>query len=148
MSLKTAYDPNNIFAKMVRGELPAIKVFEDDVALAFMDIFPQAEGHTLVIPKKAGATNLLNAAPQDLSALIVRVQRVAQAVEAALKADGLRIAQFNGSPAGQTVFHLHFHIIPVFEGAPLKRHAGERANPAALEKTAAAVRAAIARLPN
>lgn len=144
MSLATPYDSDNIFAKMLRGEIPAIKVDEDDVALAFMDIFPQSEGHTLVIPKKQGATNLLNAGPDDLAALIIRVQRVARAVEAALRPDGVRIAQFNGSPAGQTVFHLHFHIIPVYDGATLKRHAGERADPAALEATAARIRAALA----
>lgn len=143
MSLSTKYDPNNIFAKIVRGEMPAISVFEDDVALAFMDIFPQSEGHTLVIPKKTGATNLLDAESADLEQLIVRVQRIARGVAKALKPDGIRIMQFNGAPAGQTVYHLHFHILPVFEGAPLKRHAGEAADAAHLGVLAARIRAAL-----
>lgn len=143
MSLAAAYDSNNIFAKIIRGEMPAIKVFEDEVAIAFMDIFPQADGHSLVIPKKMGATNLLTADPADLGPLIVRTQRVAKAVVKALAPDGLRLVQFNGSPAGQSVFHLHFHIIPVVEGAPLKRHAGEKADMARLEMLAAKIRAAV-----
>jgi histidine triad (HIT) family protein len=143
MSLASTYDQGNIFAKIIRGELPAIKVFEDDVALAFMDIFPQSVGHTLVIPKTAGATNLLNAAPEDLAALIVRVQHVAKGVVKALAPDGVRIVQFNGAPAGQTVFHLHFHIIPVTDGAGLKAHAGERADLAELERLAARIRSAL-----
>jgi len=143
MSLSTAYDPANIFAKIVRGELPAIKVFEDDTALAFLDIFPQSRGHTLVIPKKSAATNLLDEDGETLMALIVRVQRVARAVARALDPEGIRIVQFNGSPAGQTVFHLHFHIIPVFEGARLAPHGGGKADPADLEKIAVAIRSAI-----
>lgn len=143
MTLKTAYDPNNIFAKIIRGEMPAIKVFEDDTAVAFMDIFPQSEGHTLVIPKKTSATNLLDADAAELGALIARVQRVAKGVVSALDPDGVRIMQFNGAPAGQTVFHLHFHIVPIFEGEPMKRHAGEKADMARLEHVAAKIRAAI-----
>lgn len=143
MTLKTTYDPNNIFAKIVRGEMPAIKVFEDDAAIAFMDIFPQSEGHTLVIPKKTDAANLLDADAADLATLIVRVQRVAKGVAAALNPDGVRIMQFNGAPAGQTVYHLHFHIIPIFEGAPLKRHGGEKADMAHLETLAVKIRAAL-----
>ncbi len=143
MALGTAYDPNNIFAKIIRGEAPAIKVFEDDTALAFMDIFPQSDGHTLVIPKAFGATNILDADSGALAALIARVQHVAKGVAAALQPDGIRIIQFNGAPAGQTVYHLHFHIIPVFEGTAVKRHAGEKADFAVLEKLAAKIRAAI-----
>lgn len=143
MSLGTTYDPNNIFAKIVRGEMPAIKVYDDDVALAFMDIFPQADGHTLVIPKKARATNFLDAAAEDLGPLIVRVQRVANGVTKALNPDGVRIVQFNGSAAGQTVFHLHFHIIPIFEGTPIKRHAGEKADMSKLESIANSIRVSI-----
>ncbi|MGE0183448.1 MAG: HIT family protein [Parvularculaceae bacterium] len=144
MTLGTTYDPNNIFAKIIRGEMPAIKVFEDQDALAFMDIFPQSRGHTLVIPKKAGATNFLDADPADLSVLIGKVRRVAEGVVAALDPDGVRIMQFNGTPAGQTVFHLHFHIIPVFENEPVKRHAGEKADIADLEALAEKIRAALA----
>jgi len=143
MSLETLYDPDNIFAKIIRGDMPAIKVFEDDDAIAFMDIFPQSEGHTLVIPKKTGATNLLTADADDLAILIARVQRVAKGVVKALAPDGVRVMQFNGTPAGQTVFHLHFHIIPVSDGAPLKRHAGEKADMAQLETLAQKIRAAI-----
>ncbi|NWG91102.1 MAG: HIT family protein [Parvularculaceae bacterium] len=144
MSLSAEYDPNNIFAKIVRGEMPSVKVFEDEIALAFMDIFPQSEGHTLVIPRKSKATNLLSADAAELGPLIERVQRVANGVVKALSPDGVRVMQINGAPAGQTVFHLHFHIIPVFEGTPLKRHAGERADPARLESLAAKIRAGIA----
>ncbi len=143
MSPKAQYDPNNIFARIIRGELSAIKVFEDDEALAFMDIFPQSDGHTLVIPKKTNATNFLDAEPADLATLITRVQRVAKGVAKALRPDGVRIVQFNGAPAGQTVFHLHFHIIPIFEGAPVKRHAGEKADIADLQTLAEKIRAAI-----
>lgn len=143
MSLTAQYDANNIFAKIIRGELPAIRVFEDDEALAFMDIFPQSDGHTLVIPKKIRATNFFEATPSDLAILIARVQRVAKGVAAALRPDGVRIVQFNGAPAGQTVFHLHFHIIPIFAGAAIKRHAGEKADTAALEGLAEKIRAAI-----
>ncbi|MEK7265663.1 MAG: HIT family protein [Pseudomonadota bacterium] len=141
MSLTAQYDANNIFAKIIRGELPAIKVFEDDEALAFMDIFPQSEGHTLVIPKKIRATNFLDADPQSLAVLMPRVQRVAKGVTKALSPDGVRIVQYNGAPAGQTVFHLHFHIIPIFEGAAVKRHAGEKADIATLEALAEKIRA-------
>lgn len=143
MSLSAPYDPNNIFARIIRGELPAIKVFEDDEALAFMDIFPQSEGHTLVIPKKIRATNFLDADPAALAILIAHVQRVAKGVAKALNPDGIRVAQFNGAPAGQTVFHLHFHIIPIFDGAEVKRHAGEKADMAVLEALAEKIRAAI-----
>lgn len=119
-----AYQADNIFAKIIRGEMPCVKVFEDDDALALMDIFPQTEGHTLVIPKRARATSLLDAPEADLKTLIVGVQRIARAVEKALEPDGIRIMQFNGSGAGQTVFHLHFHVIPIYAGRPVRAHAG------------------------
>lgn len=144
MSLAAAYEPDNIFAKIIRGEMPAIKVYEDDAALSFMDIFPQSEGHALVVPKTSRATNLLEADAADLGPLIIRVQRVARGIVKALAPDGVRILQFNGAPAGQTVFHLHFHIIPIFEGAALKKHAGEHADLARLEALAAQIRSAIA----
>lgn len=122
-----AYDPDNVFAKIVRGDIPCVKVFEDDVALAFMDIFPQSEGHTLVIPKKPHASMLLDIDADDLKALIVRVQKVARAVDKALNPDGFKIVQFNGSEAGQTVFHIHFHIIPAYSGRSIGKHAGGKA---------------------
>ncbi|MFD1252210.1 MULTISPECIES: HIT family protein [Devosia] len=126
-----SYDPNNIFATILKGDMPCHKVYEDETALVMMDIFPQSKGHTLVIPK-AASRNLLDADPAALSALMPLVQRVAQAVKAATNADGVRLAQFNEAPAGQTVFHLHFHLIPVYEGVALGAHAGGRANDAEL----------------
>lgn len=139
----TDYDPANLFAKMIRGEIPATKVFEDDTVLAIMDIFPQSRGHVLVIPK-AGSRNLLDADPAALSAAIPYVQRVVQAVQKALKPDGIRLAQFNEAPAGQSVFHLHFHIIPVYEGMEMGRHAGGgRADDAELAELAKAIAAAL-----
>jgi histidine triad (HIT) family protein len=124
MSLDGAYDPGNIFARIVRGEMPASRVFEDEDTLAFMDVFPQARGHTLVIHKTAAGRNLMDMPPEPLQALILSVQRVTRAVCAALKPDGVLVSQFNGAAAGQTVYHLHFHIIPRWEGQPLGRHAG------------------------
>jgi histidine triad (HIT) family protein len=124
MSLDGAYDQGNIFAKILRGEAPAARVFEDDHVLSFMDVFPQAKGHTLVIPKHSTARNLMDEEPDVLSNLILGVQRVTRAVRAALNPDGIVVTQFNGATAGQTIFHLHFHIIPRWEGVPLGRHAG------------------------
>ena len=121
MSLDGAYDPNNIFAKILRGEMPAAKVHEDDQVLAFMDVFPQSRGHTLVIPKTP-ARNLLDVPAEALQALMIRVQTIAGAVREALQPDGLTIMQFNGAAGGQTVYHLHFHIIPRWEGQPMTGH--------------------------
>jgi histidine triad (HIT) family protein len=138
-----AYDRDNLFAKMIRGEIPATKVFEDDTVLAIMDIFPQSKGHVLVIPK-AGSRNLLDADVATLSAAIPYVQRVAKAVRTALKPDGIRIVQFNEAPAGQSVFHLHFHIIPVYEGVLVGRHGSDgRADDAQLTEQAKAIAAAL-----
>jgi len=120
------YDPANIFASMIRGEMPCHKVYEDDAVLVMMDIFPQSKGHTLVIPK-APSRNLLDADPQTLAAVMPMLQKVARAAQAATGADGIRLMQFNEAPAGQSVFHLHFHVIPVFEGVPLAAHAGGKA---------------------
>lgn len=122
MSLDGRYDPDNVFAKVIRGEIPAAKVFEDDAVLAFMDLFPQSKGHCLVIAKGSQARNLLEVEPDDLCGLMLGVQRVAKAVHAALQPDGIVITQFNGAPAGQTVFHLHVHIIPRYDGVELGRH--------------------------
>ncbi len=144
MSLDGTYDDGNIFAKILRGEIPAARVYEDDHVLAFMDAFPQAKGHTLVIPKRSSARNLLEEAPETLGHLIGGVQRVAKAVRAALKPDGITISQFNGAPAGQSVFHLHFHIIPRWEGVKLGRHGEGMADAGELRALAEQIAAKIA----
>jgi histidine triad (HIT) family protein len=144
MSLDGAYDTDNVFAKILRGEMPSVRVFEDDHVYAFMDVFPQAKGHTLVIPKHSMARNLLEEEPKVLETLILGVQRVARAVRAALKPDGLVITQFNGAVSGQTVYHLHFHIIPRWEGVPVGRHAsGGMADPGELKALAEQIAAMI-----
>ena len=127
MSLHGPYESDNIFAKILRGEMPCVKVFEDNNILSFMDVFPQSEGHTLVIPK-ASSRNFLETNPKDIGRLFGTVQRISKAVDLALKPDGIRIAQFNGAPAGQTVFHTHVHIIPCYEGTPLGTHGGGMAD--------------------
>jgi histidine triad (HIT) family protein len=124
--MMTAYDPANIFARILRGELPCHKVYEDAGNLAFMDIMPRGPGHVLVIPKVAART-LLDIAPADLAALMAAVQKVAGGVQRALAADGLTIQQFNEAAGGQVVFHLHVHIIPRFVSVPLKPHSGAMA---------------------
>jgi len=145
MSLEGVYDDGNIFAKILRGEIPCARVHETDQILAFMDVFPQSRGHTLVIPKLTRARNLLDMPPTDLGVLIQGVQTVAAAVAAALQPDGLVVTQFNGAPAGQTVFHLHFHIIPRWEGAAVGRHAaGKMADAGELAALAAQIAAKIA----
>ena len=143
MSLTGAYDPDNIFAKILRGEIPNVTVWQDDDVLAFMDVFPQAPGHVLVIHKRSTARNLLDIDPADLATLTAAVQKTARAVEAALKPDGLTIMQFNGEAGGQTVFHLHFHVIPRHEGAGLARHGGGMADMDELKVLAAKIAAAI-----
>jgi len=126
MSLDGTYDEANIFAKMIRGEAPCAKVYEDEDVLAFLDLFPQSRGHTLVVSRTARARNLLDIEPAALQRLMVGVQKVAQGLRAALKPDGLVVTQFNGSPAGQTVFHLHFHLIPRYEGVASSVHGSSR----------------------
>ena len=116
-----SYDPQNIFGKILRGELPSHKVYENEHALVTMDIFPQSRGHVLVIPK-APSRNLLDADPATLSALLPLIQKVAKAVQDETGADGIRLAQFNEAVAGQTVFHLHFHIIPAYADESLHAH--------------------------
>lgn len=144
MSMNVDYDPENIFAKIIKGETPSVKLHETDDILAFMDVFPQSDGHCLVVHKRAQATNLFDMGTDDLATLIGAVQKVAGAVKTGLNPDGVRIAQFNGAPAGQTVYHLHFHIIPVYEGRPLGQHAGGGpAEAATLEPLAAKIRAAL-----
>ena len=124
MSLNGVYDDQNIFAKIVRGEAPAVKIAEDAETLAFMDVFPQSRGHCLVVSKTSKARNLLDVEPEALNAVMATVQKVARAVVKVLTPDGVVVTQFNGASAGQTVFHLHVHIIPSWEGQPLGRHSG------------------------
>lgn len=138
----TAYDPDNIFTKIMKGDIPCHKVYEDDDTFAFMDIMPQADGHTLVIPK-VGSRNMLDADPLVLANLIRKTQMIANAVHKALSADGIRIAQFNEQPAGQTVFHLHFHIIPAYDGVPLRAHSGEMEDSEKLASIAEKIKAAL-----
>jgi len=131
MSLHGPYNTDNIFAKIISGEMPCVKIYEDSNILSFMDVFPQSEGHCLVIPK-APSRNFLETNNKDIGRLFGAAQRIAKAVEAALKPDGIRIAQFNGAPAGQTVFHTHVHIIPCYEGKALGTHGGGMADMDAL----------------
>ena len=139
--MAAAYDPNNIFGKILRGEIPAHKVYEDDMALAFMDIMPRAEGHVLVIPKE-GSRSLLDARPATLAELIKRVQHVAKAVKTAFEADGLTLHQFSESAGGQVIFHLHFHVLPRWDGVAL-RPPGTMADDAKLAEHAEKIRAAM-----
>ena len=138
----SGYDSNNIFAKILRGEIPCHKVYEDDHTLAFMDVMPQAPGHLLVIPK-VGSRNILDADPDVLAHTIATVQKLAVAAREAFDADGVYVAQFNEAAAGQTVFHLHFHIIPRSEGAALKPHTGGMEDNAVLSANAEKIRAAL-----
>ena len=137
-----AYDDSNIFAKILRGEIPSHKVYEDDHTIAFMDVMPQGTGHTLVLTK-APSRNLLDADPATLARLMETVQKIARAVKAAFEADGVMIVQYNEAPAGQTVFHLHVHVIPRFADVPLKPHTGKMADPQVLATNAEKVRRAL-----
>ena len=141
-----AYDDNNVFAKILRGELPCHKVYETDRVLALMDVMPRGDGHVLVIPK-AKARNILDVAPGDLADLIQAVQIVAKASKRAFGADGITIQQFNESAGGQVVFHLHVHILPRWEGVPLRPHTGAMADPARLQEQAARIAAALSAEP-
>jgi len=136
------YDPNNIFAKILRGEIPCVKVYEDSKTLAFMDVMPQAEGHVLVVPKE-GAENILDLSAEGLAAMMATVQKIAKAMDKALRPDGILLKQFNRAAAGQSVFHVHFHIIPRHEGRPLAPHAGGMVDAATLEPLAAKIRSAL-----
>lgn len=137
------YDPDNIFAKILRGEIPCHRVYEDEHTLAFMDIMPQGTGHALVLPK-APSRNLLDADPATFAALMATVQKVARAAKAAFSADGVMIVQFNEAPAGQSVFHLHVHVIPRFEGVALQPHTGRMEDQGILSANADRLRAALA----
>lgn len=140
------YEKDNIFAKILRGDIPAAKVYEDPHVLSFMDAMPQSDGHTLVIPKTA-ARNLFDMPPEALAELIKGTQYVAKAVQIAFKPAGMRIVQFNEAAAGQTVFHIHFHIIPCYEGVQMRAHSRDWADKAVLARHAEKIRAALATLP-
>jgi histidine triad (HIT) family protein len=137
-----SYDPNNVFAKILRGELPAYKVYEDDKAFAFLDIMPRAAGHTLVIPK-AQARNILDAAPDDLAHVMKVAQRIAQASLETFNADGVTVQQFNEGAGGQVVFHLHVHVIPRKNGVAMKPPASEKEKPEVLADQALKLAAAL-----
>lgn len=138
-----AYDENNVFAKILREEIPAHKVLEDDDVIVFMDVMPQAPGHTLVVPK-APSRNVLDADPAVLAKLLPVVQRVARAVKEAFAAEGVSVFQYNEPAGGQSVFHLHIHVVPRHEGVPLKPHSGTMEDGAVLAANAEKVRKALA----
>ncbi len=138
-----AYDTNNVFAKILRGEIPAHKVLEDDDVVVFMDVMPQAPGHVLVVPK-AASRNLLDAGDAALAKLLPVAAKVARAVKTAFAADGVSVFQYNEAAGGQSVFHLHIHVVPRHEGVPLKPHTGGMEDGAVLAANAAKIRAALA----
>jgi histidine triad (HIT) family protein len=138
-----SYDPNNIFAKILRGELPCHKVYEDDNTFAFLDIMPRAPGHTLVLPK-APARNILDVTRADFMHVMAVAQKLAKAAMKAFEADGVTMQQFNEGAGGQVVFHLHVHIIPRKTGVPMKPPGSEREQPEVLDAQAKKLAAAIA----
>jgi histidine triad (HIT) family protein len=137
-----AYDPDNIFAKILRGDIPCHKIYEDDHNFGFMDIMPRCDGHCLVIPR-APARNILDIDDAVLSRLYVGVAKVARAAKKAFRADGLTIQQFNEPAGGQIVFHMHVHVLPRFEGVKLRPHTGEMEKPEILAANAEKIRAAL-----
>lgn len=144
MSLTAAYDPQNVFARILRGELPSVRVWEDESVLVFMDVFPQSEGHMLVISKTSQAQTLLEVEPEVLARLAAVSQRAARAAVAALGCEGVSLMQFNGAAGGQTVFHLHFHVIPRWADRRMAAHGeGGMADPAVLAPIAARLAAAF-----
>lgn len=138
-----SYDPNNIFARILRGELPCVKVYEDDLTLALMDIMPSVEGHTLVITKEA-AEGILDLSPEGAAALIKTTQKVAKALKKGLNASGVMLVQLNGTAAGQSIAHVHFHILPREEGLDMKLHGRAMAKAELLEPIAAKIRGGLA----
>ncbi|MBV9550634.1 MAG: HIT family protein [Alphaproteobacteria bacterium] len=137
-----SYDNHNIFAKILRGEIPCVKVFEDEKTLAFMDVMPEAEGHVLVVPKE-NAQDILDLSSDGLTAMMATVQRVSKAVDKALEPDGILLKQYNRAPAGQSIFHVHFHVVPRWEGVSLAPHGKVMAQAATLEPVALKIRAAL-----
>jgi len=136
------YDQNNIFAKILRGEIPCVKVYEDAKTLAFMDVMPEADGHVLVVPKE-GAETILDLSPEGMAAMMATTQKVAKAVDKALAPDGILLKQYNRPAAGQSVFHVHFHIVPRWEDVPLAPHGKVMVEAARLEPIAAKIRSAL-----
>ena len=144
MTLHATYDPDNIFARILKGQIPSVKVWEDDDVLVFMDVFPQSEGHVLVVSKTSTARNLLEIEPEVLAKVMEATRRTARAVEKALRPEGFQIMQFNGEAGGQTVFHLHFHIVPRWADRPMKGHGhAPMADPETLKALAARIAAAL-----
>ena len=137
-----AYDPDNIFAKIIRGELPSCKVYEDEDTFSFMDLFPQTKGHTLIVPKISGE-DLFSTSEECVVAAIRTTKKVAAAVDKVFRPDGMMIGQLNRAPAGQSVFHLHFHVLPRWQGVNLKMHNTEQADVAELTEMAAKIAAEL-----
>ncbi len=137
-----AYQDDNIFAKILRCEIPSHKLYEDEVAIAIMDVMPQTRGHCLVIPK-APSRNLLDVSDETLTQVMPIVAKLARAAKQAFAADGVRIAQFNEPAAGQTVFHLHFHILPMFDGVSLTTHSDRMADNDMLAEQAEKIRSEL-----
>ncbi|WP_375461043.1 HIT family protein [uncultured Enterovirga sp.] len=137
-----SYDPNNIFARIIRGELPAERIYEDDRTIVIMDIMPRSDGHALVIPKAPSRT-FLDMAPDDIAATYATAQRIARAAMTAFGADGITIQQFNESAGGQVVFHTHIHVLPRHDGVALRPHTGQMAAPEVLAAHADKLRAAL-----
>lgn len=137
-----AYDRNNIFAKILRGEVPCVKILEDARTMAFMDVMPEAKGHVLVVPKEA-AQDILDLSPDGLTAMMAMVQKIARAVDKALTPDGILLKQYNRVAAGQSIFHVHFHIVPRWEGVALAPHGKTMVDAASLEPIAAKIRSAL-----
>ena len=136
------YDPNNVFAKILRGEMPCVKVFEDNKTLAFMDVMPESDGHVLVVPKEP-AENVLDLSAGGMAAMMATTQKIAKAVDKALAPDGILLKQYNGAAAGQSVFHIHFHIVPRWDGVAMAPHGKVMVQAAALEPIAAKIRSAL-----
>ena len=137
-----AYDPGNIFAKILRGEIPCVKVYEDAKTLAFMDVMPESDGHVLVVPKEP-AENILDLSADGMTAMMATTQKVAKAIDKALAPDGILLKQYNRAPAGQSVFHVHFHIVPRWEGVGLAPHGKVMVQATVLEPTAAKIRSEL-----
>jgi histidine triad (HIT) family protein len=137
-----AYDQNNIFAKILRGEIPCVKICEDAKTLAFMDVMPEAEGHVLVVPKEPAA-DFLDLSADGLAAMMATTQKIARAVDKALQPDGILLKQYNRAAAGQSIFHVHFHIVPRWEGVRLAPHGKVMVDAAVLEPIAAKIRSAL-----
>ena len=136
------YDPTNIFAKILRGEIPCVKVYEDSKTLAFMDVMPESDGHVLVVPKES-AQDIFDLSADGLTAMMLTTQKVAKAVDKALQPDGIQLKQYNRAPAGQSIFHVHFHIVPRWEDAGLAPHGKVMVDATVLELIAAKIRSAL-----